>query len=119
MRLWRSVCWERRRFWEWRLVFGQKSSSYVQEYIKNLVFAIEDNLQCTVVMTSGILSGSNAFSRYSVEEFVAEGVILLAMLKFNGHRVRTLSIRKMRSTASDLSDHIYEILPQRGIVIKD
>jgi circadian clock protein KaiC len=69
-------------------------------------------------MTSGILSGSTAFSRYGVEEFVAEGVIVLGMLKFNGYSVRKLSIRKMRSTASDISDHTFEILPQKGIVIK-
>jgi circadian clock protein KaiC len=100
------------------LVFGQESLTNIQEYIKNLVFSIEDKLECTILMTSGILSGSTAFSRYGVEEFVAEGVIVLGMFKFNGHRIRKLSIRKMRSTDSDLNDHTFEILPQKGIVIK-
>ncbi len=101
------------------LVFGEECSACVQEYVRNLVFAIEDNLQCTTLITSGILSGTSALSRYGVEEFVAEGVIVLGMDKRDGQRVRTLFIRKMRSTATDLNDHIFEILPNRGIVIMD
>ncbi len=101
------------------LVFGEEGSTRVQEYVRTLIFAIEDNLQCTVVITSGILSGSSALSRYGVEEFVSEGVIVLGMDKRDGHRVRTLFIRKMRSTATDLNDHTFEILPNKGIVIRD
>lgn len=101
------------------LVFGEECSACVQEYVRSLIFAIEDNLQCTTVITSGILSGSSALSRYGVEEFVAEGVIVLSTDKRNGQRVRTLFIRKMRSTATDLNDHTFEILPNKGIVIRD
>jgi circadian clock protein KaiC len=101
------------------LVFGQENLTYIQGFTRNLVTAIEDTLGCTVVMTSGILSGSSSLSRYGVEEFVAEGVIVLSITKFGTHHARTLSIRKMRSTYSDLKDHIFEIVPQRGIIIKD
>jgi circadian clock protein KaiC len=100
------------------LVFGHESLTYIQEYVRHLVFAIEGNLECTALMTSGIPSGSNFLSRYGVEEFLAEGVIVLDMLRFNGYCVRTLSVRKMRCTAVDPCNHIFEILPQRGIVIK-
>jgi circadian clock protein KaiC len=101
------------------LVFGQENLAYIQAYTKNLVSAIEDNLECTAVITSGILSGSLSLSRYGVEEFVAEGVIVLGIDSFGCHHARTLSIRKMRSTYSDLKDHIFDIVPQRGIVLKD
>jgi circadian clock protein KaiC len=101
------------------LVYGQENLPYIQAYTKNLVSAIEDNLDCTAVITSGILSGSLSLSRYGVEEFVAEGVIVLAIDSFGCHHARTLSIRKMRSTYSDLKDHIFDIVPQRGIVLKD
>lgn len=101
------------------LVFGEEGSAYVQEYVRSLIFAIEDNLQCTAVITSGILSGTSALSRYGVEEFVTEGVIVLGTDKRDGQRVRTLFIRKMRSTATDLNDHTFEILPNKGIVIRD
>ena len=101
------------------LVLGQENLPYIQGYTKNLVSSIEDSLECTVVITSGILSGSTSLSRYGVEEFVAEGVIVLSISSFGCHRARMLSIRKMRSTYSDLKDHFFEIVPQRGIVIKD
>lgn len=100
------------------LVFGQEYSPSMPEYIRHLVAAIEDKLGCTVVITSGIPAGSAALSRYGIEEFVAEGVIVLGMAIFNGYCFRTLAIRKMRSTFSDLNNHFLEILPQRGMVIR-
>lgn len=101
------------------LIFGQECTACVQEYVRNLIFAIEDNLQCTILITSGIPSGTSALSRYGVEEFVAEGVIVLDFGIRDSQRVRTLFIRKMRSTPTDLNDHVFEILPHRGIVIKE
>ncbi|MBM3117952.1 MAG: zinc-ribbon domain-containing protein [Chloroflexi bacterium] len=101
------------------LVFGQECAACVQEYIRNLIFAIEDNLQCTVLITSGIPSGTSALSRYGVAEFVAEGVIVLGMSKSDSECTRTLFIRKMRSTPTDLCEHVFDILPHRGIVIKE
>jgi KaiC/GvpD/RAD55 family RecA-like ATPase len=100
------------------LIFGQEVLPHLQEYVRHLVFTLEDNLGCTILMTSNIPSGSSFLSQYNVEEFVAEGVITLGISSWNGYRFRTLSIRKMRSTFSDLNDHVFEILPQRGIVIK-
>ncbi len=100
------------------MVFGHERLTYIQEYIRHLVFAVEDKLECTVLMTSGIPSGSPALSRYGVEEFLAEGVIVLGISTFNGYCVRTLSIRKTRSTISYPCNYIFEISPQRGIVIK-
>lgn len=101
------------------LVFEDENLARVQEYVRNGVFAVEDNLGCTIVITSGIVSGTSALSFFGVEEFVTEGVILLGMDKRDGQRVRTLFIRKMRSTATDLNDHTFEILPNKGIVIRD
>jgi len=100
------------------LIFGQENLACVLGYIRGIVTAVENGLGCTTLMTSGIPSGSTFLSRYGVEEFLAEGVIVLDTLRFNGYCVRTLSIRKMRCTAVEPCDHIFEILPQRGIVIK-
>ncbi|MBM3154332.1 MAG: hypothetical protein FJ008_03260 [Chloroflexi bacterium] len=99
------------------LVYGEQSSIFVQEHIRNLVLEIEDSLQCTTLITSDIVAGTPSLSRYGVEEFVTEGVIILGMSKQNGQRVRTLSVRKMRSTAADIQDHVFDILPHRGIVL--
>lgn len=101
------------------LLFGQECSVCVQEYVRNLILAIEDNLQCTILITSGILSGTSALSHYGVEEFVAQGVVVLGMEKRDGQHVRTLFVRKMRSTQTDINEHVFEILPGKGIVVKE
>ena len=100
------------------LVLGQEYVSSMQEYIHHLVAALENNTGCTAVVTSGIPSGFAALSHYGVEEFVADGVIVLGVANFNGYHVRTLTIKKMRSTFSDLNNHFFEIILQRGMVIR-
>lgn len=101
------------------LVFGRESSALMQEYVRNLILAIEDNLGCTVLITSGALSGTTSLSRYTMGEFASEGVIVLGVAVRDGKRVRTLYLRKMCGTATDLDDHIFDILPHRGIVIRE
>ncbi len=101
------------------LIFGQEGTARVQEYIRSLIFSIEDNLECTTLITSGIPSGTSRISQYDVEEFVVSGIIVLGVSRLQGRRIRTLYIRKMRGTPIDLNDHAFEILPQRGIVIRE
>lgn len=101
------------------LIFGQEATAQVQEYIRSLIFSIEDNLQCTTLVTSGIPSGTTRLCQYEVEEFVVSGIIVLGVRSLQGRRVRTLHIRKMRGTPTDLNDHVFEILPQRGILIRE
>ena len=101
------------------LVFAGECLPAVQEYVRSLTFAIEDNLDCTTLVTSGIPAGTSSLSRYGVSEFVSEGVVVLSTTIRDDQRIRTIFIRKMRSTATDLKDHTFEILPTKGIVIKD
>ena len=101
------------------LIFRREATAQIQEYIRSLIFSIEDNLKCTTLITSGIPSGTTRLSQYEVEEFVVSGIIVLGVSGLQGRRVRSLYIRKMRGTPTDLNDHIFEILPQRGIVIRE
>ena len=100
------------------LIFGQEATSQVQEYIRSLIFSIEDNLRCTTLITSGIPSGTHRLCQYEVEEFVVSGIIILSISTFQTRRLRTLAIRKMRGTPIDLNDHVFEILPDRGVVVR-
>ena len=101
------------------LIFSQEATAQIREYIRGLIFSIEDNLQCTTIITSGIPSGTTRLCQYEVEEFVVSGIIVLGVSSLQARRVRTLYIRKMRGTPTDLNDHIFEILPERGIVIRE
>ena len=100
------------------LAFERDAVSAMQEYIRSLFFSIDDNLGCTTLMTSHIRPGSHELSHYGVEEFFASGIIWLKLIKPAQKYVRTLFVRKMRGTATDLSEYAFEILSNRGIVIR-
>ncbi|MBI4176784.1 MAG: AAA family ATPase [Candidatus Aenigmarchaeota archaeon] len=61
---------------------------------------------CTILMTSEILEESKGFSRYGVEEFVADAVIVLNYIGVGGEFARGLTIRKMRRT-----NHYKDVVP--------
>lgn len=101
------------------LLFGQESLSNIREYVRHLILAMEDKLKCTILITSGVISGTSLLSRYGIEEFVAEGVIVLGVDCCDSKHVRTLFLKKMRGMQTDIDEHYFEIVPGRGIVIKD
>jgi len=100
------------------LVADLASLSDVQEYIRSLIFSIEDNLKCTTLLTSPVAIGSNKLSQFGVEEFAVSGIILLRLVKQERDWVRTLFVRKMRSTATPLNEYAFQIVSRRGLVIR-
>jgi KaiC/GvpD/RAD55 family RecA-like ATPase len=57
------------------------------------------------------------FSKYGIEEYISDGVILLNFLGVGSQATRTLYVRKMRSTAHSMEIHPLEI-NERGITVK-
>lgn len=57
------------------------------------------------------------FSKYGVEEYVADGVILLNFLSMGQQAARTLYVRKMRGTKHSLETHPIDITEQ-GLHVK-
>ncbi|MGE4170487.1 MAG: ATPase domain-containing protein [Candidatus Margulisiibacteriota bacterium] len=100
------------------LVFSSMTSPEANEYIRKLIFAIEDDLNCTTLLTSYIPVGSDKVSHHGIEEFAASGIILLKLTKLNNKFIRTIRLRKMRATKIDLTEYSFDILPNRGIVIR-
>jgi KaiC/GvpD/RAD55 family RecA-like ATPase len=78
--------------------------------------------EATTILTSEVAeqsfgAGPMNFSKYGVEEYTADGVIVLHYLGIGTESNRSLFIRKMRGTK-----HIEDILPmeisQKGIIVK-
>ena len=46
------------------------------------------------------------------------GIILLRLVKQERDWVRTLFVRKMRSTATPLNEYTFQIVSKRGLVIR-
>ena len=93
----------------------------MSEYIRKLIFTLDKNPHCTTVITSHIPVNSNQLGRYGIEEFLATGVIMLKLFRAEGSSnqyIRSLFARKMRGTKIDLVEYAYEIVTNRGIVIR-
>jgi len=64
------------------------------------------NIDCTMVITAELSTSDRTMMRHGVEQFVADGIIVLYNLEKAEKRVRALEIIKMRGT-----DHAREIAP--------
>ncbi len=100
------------------LVFTGHGTSQVVAYIRRLIFTLESEASCTTLMTSYVPVGSEKISHHGIEEFAASGIILLRLTQLNQKYIRTIRVRKMRGTRIDLSEYSFEILPNRGLVLR-
>ncbi len=100
------------------LILTDDSIPDVIEYIRSAIFEIESVPNCTSLLTSYIPVGSTKVSCFGIEEFASSGIIHLRLLSQNNKRIRTIHIRKMRGTRIDLSEYSFEILPERGVTLR-
>lgn len=80
--------------------------------IRRMVLQISNVLRknsCTAVLTCDILAGKDTLSRFGVEEFVVDGVILLHNYLSEGEYQRAITIWKMPSTNHSKKIHPYKI----------
>lgn len=102
------------------LVLHRERIHDVQEFIRELIFSIDDNLGCTTLMTSHIWPGALGRAEHSVEEFLVSGVIGLRLVKGEeGRFKRALFVRKMRATPVELREYVFEIQHDHGLVVKE
>ncbi|MHA1786349.1 MAG: ATPase domain-containing protein [Candidatus Helarchaeota archaeon] len=77
--------------------------------------ALLREIKCTSLMTSEI-PANNVFTRYGIEEFIAQGVILLFLDEEAGELKRSLIVRKVRGTAHSLKRYPLEI-SEHGVIV--
>jgi len=92
-------------------------SERMREAILEMIFVFS-KLGLTALLVSEIESTTNKYSKYGVEEYVADGVFVLKYLDTGIQGInRTLLIRKMRGTKHSSEIHPLEIT-DNGIVVK-
>lgn len=101
------------------LISSERDLTRVREYVRELIFRIEEEVKTTTIVTSEIPTGSNALSRFGVEEFLASGIIVLGLKRELNRYIRTMHIRKMRWLPVYPSTYRFEIVPKVGIVVKE
>jgi circadian clock protein KaiC len=99
------------------LVMLGESTTRVQEHVRILVHSLQKNSGSTNVLTSYSIAHPGGSAQSGVEEYLVEGVLVLSVSRSQNRIVRTLSIRKMRSTAVDLVEYPFTIKKGKGIVL--
>jgi KaiC/GvpD/RAD55 family RecA-like ATPase len=91
--------------------------SQIRKLLFNTINVIKKN-KCTALITSEIPEGMKGLSKFGVEEFITDGIVVLNYLEYAaGGLDRSLIIRKMRRT--DHGKDIYPIeITGKGIVVK-
>jgi len=74
-----------------------KDKATVRKQLSKLMKSVK-NSGCTAIIISEIEEDSKALSRFGVEEFVVDGVVVLNYLGIGDEANRSLQIRKMRRT---------------------
>jgi KaiC/GvpD/RAD55 family RecA-like ATPase len=92
-----------------------------RDFLRTLVFAIEDNLGCATVLTwsdHGRGDGA-ALTAQAQAETLASGIVDLQTVRTNDGRYhRRLVVRKMRGTAAEPQERAYSIRPGIGLTLE-
>lgn len=94
-----------------------ENAAQIRRKIYSIISAIKRNNETTALLLTEIPEGTKSLSKYGVEEFVADGVIVMNYIGMGDVTARSLIIRKMRRT-----NHGKDVYPMqitsKGIVIK-
>ncbi len=81
------------------------------------IYDILKKNRCTSILTCENPPQSPALSRFGVEEFVFDGVIVLRKLLVRNEYKRAVHIWKLRGTSHSQKFHEYEIIDKKGLVV--
>ncbi len=92
-----------------------KDPTELRRMILQLSVMLRKN-KCTSILISEVLPNEHILSRFGVEEFVSDGVVLLHNILVGGEYRRGVSVWKMRGTDHSKKIHPYRITPQGFVV---
>jgi KaiC/GvpD/RAD55 family RecA-like ATPase len=90
------------------LALSMESEQQIRRQILKLS-AVMSSLECTTILTSEMRGGE--VSRFGVEEFMSQGVIILNYEYRNSVAIRSLNIRKMRGLKHEMIERPLAITP--------
>jgi KaiC/GvpD/RAD55 family RecA-like ATPase len=104
------------------MAFQLEKESEIRRAVLKLSYVISRS-GLTTLLTSEVPEQSLGagqpmqFSKYGVEEYIADGVMLLSFLGVGSQATRTIYVRKMRGTKHSMEIHPMEIT-DKGVVVK-
>jgi len=97
------------------LVF-QYEDMELRQKIRELIEIIRTK-NITALITTELPENSQGISRFGVEDFLADGIIVLYYFRERAKRYRGLEVRKMRGTDHSSDIHLYKISNDIGIQV--
>jgi KaiC/GvpD/RAD55 family RecA-like ATPase len=88
----------------------------VRKDLIDLSISLKKKKNCVTLLVGESMEGLKKMSRFDVEEFLADSIILLTFESMGGQFSRSLMVRKMRRTKNDEDIHPLEI-SHGGLVI--
>jgi KaiC/GvpD/RAD55 family RecA-like ATPase len=92
-----------------------KETSEIRRMIFNISFLLR-RLNCSSILISEIPPNQSSLSRFGVEEFVTDNVIVLYYSRTGSQFARAITVWKMRGSAHSSKLHPYKIT-EKGVVI--
>src|SRR5271157_3956473 len=96
------------------LEFKYDKDIELRQKIRELVELIREK-GVTALITTEIIENSDRISRFGIEDFLADGIVVMYYFREGARRYRGIEIRKMRGTAHSDMVHLYKIEPEVGV----
>ncbi len=88
--------------------YGLRDQERIRDFLLRLGATLSAK-NCTSLLVSEISSDGEAYSRWGVEEALADGVIVTGNLERRGDLLRTLQIVKMRGTTHSRAKYVLDL----------
>ena len=97
------------------LLFTRDSTSRVFDQARMLFYGLQANSSTTNLLTTYSVERNVR----GIEEYLVAGTIVLEMELAKSRFIRTLTVEKMRSTAFEPAQYLFNIVSDRGIVLQE
>jgi circadian clock protein KaiC len=91
----------------------------VEDFLRSLIFALEDNLGCTTVLTARTSASTHTSTVGPTAERLTSGVIELKVGAPGRRGGHSLLVRKMRGAPMALGERPFDIVDGRGLVLRE
>jgi circadian clock protein KaiC len=91
--------------------------SEAHDYLRSLILSLEDNMGCTVLLTSRACSPGDPQAICEAAGYLVSGILELSVRRSGESYVRTLFVKKMRGTSIQPDEYAFQIEPSAGLYV--
>ncbi len=96
------------------LLFKFERDIELRQKVRELTELIREK-GVTALITTEVPENSELISRFGIEDFLADGIVVMYYFREGARRFRGIEVRKMRGTAHSDLVHLYKLEPNVGV----